>query len=372
MSEGGEKTENPTPKKLRDARKKGQVARSQELATTISLFGVIALIWMVGSIYYQQLVGMMDTVAQLAANMDGHSKTTMNSAVAIVYKIGTGILFPILGVTIFVGIAANYIQFGSVFSLENLMPKLEKISPGAGFKRIFSVKQLIETLKSILKIVFLSVLLYYVIRNMIGPYITAVYCGMDCLMQVTVHSLLLVFAYSALAFTVVAIADFAYQKHTFTKGLMMSKDEVKREYKESEGDPVVKGQRKQLAHELIMSDQVGQARKSTAVVINPTHLAVALRYEEGEMPLPMVVAKGRNLNAVAIRAAAEEEGVPIFRNVPLARNLFADAEPGEYIPDEAFEMVAEILAWVARNRDRLYQGPLPHGVLDMDDEKLPD
>lgn len=368
MSEGGEKTEDPTPKKLRDARNKGQVARSQELATTISLFGVIAIVWMLGPIYYQQLVDMMDTVAQLAAHMDGDGKTTMMNAVSVVNQMGSAIVFPILGVTIFVGIAANYIQFGSVFSLENLMPKLEKISPGAGFKRIFSVKQLIETLKSILKILFLSVLLYYVIKEMIGPYITAVYCGMNCLTQVTVHSLKLVFAYSALAFVVVAMADFAYQKKTFIKGLMMSKDEVKREYKESEGDPVVKGQRKQLAHELIMSDQVGQARKSTAVVINPTHLAVAIRYQEGEMPLPMVVAKGRNLNAVAIREAAEQEGVPIFRNVTLARSLFADTEPGQYIPDEAFEIVAEILAWVARNRDQLYQGPLSHGVLDMDDD----
>ncbi len=152
----------------------------------------------------------------------------------------------------------------------------------------------------------------------------------------------------------------------------MSKDEVKREYKESEGDPVVKGQRKQLAHELLMSDQVGQARKSrpwsSTRPIWPSRCAT----QEGEMPLPMVVAKGRNLNAAAIREAAERAGVPIFRNVPLARSLFADTEPGQYIPDEAFEVVAEILAWVARNRDRLYQGPLPHCVLDMDDDKLPD
>ncbi len=210
MSEGGEKTENPTPKKLRDARNKGQVARSQS-SPPRSRLRCHRPGWMVGSIYYQQIVGMMDTVAQLAANMDGHSKTTMNSAVTIVYKIGPESCFRSSGVTIFVGIAANYIQFGSVFSLENIMPKLEKISPGAGFKRIFSVKQLIETLKSILKIIFLSVLLYIRHQHDDRPYITAVYCGMDCLMQVTVHSLQLVFAYSALAFVVVAIADFAYQ-----------------------------------------------------------------------------------------------------------------------------------------------------------------
>lgn len=362
----GEKTEQPTLKKLRDARQKGQVARSQELVTTLSLFGVIAVIWMLGSWIYASLVQMLDLAAMFASQTGSGDKTALISSMAVIYDIGAGIHLPVLAICILMGIAANYIQFGTVFSLENLMPKLDKVSPASGFKRIFSMKQVIEIIKSIIKIVFLSILLYIVMERAIGAFITSVYCGMNCLMQVTVSMLMLTFALSGLAFVIVAVADFAYQRHSFIKGLMMTKEEVKREYKESEGDPVVKGQRKQFAFELIMSDQVGQARKSTAVVINPTHLAVAIRFSEDTMPLPMVVAKGRDLNAVAIRAAAEEEGVPIFRNVPLARNLFADTEPGQYIPDETFEVVAEILAWVASNRDVLYRGPLSHGVIDME------
>ena len=115
-----------------------------------------------------------------------------------------------------------------------------------------------------------------------------------------------------------------------------------------------------------MSDQVGQAKTASAVVINPTHLAVALRYEEGSTPLPMIVAKGRNLNAGLIRAAAEEAGVPVFRHVPLARQLFAASEPGDFVPDDTFEVVAEVLSWIARNRDLLYAGPLDRGAIDME------
>ena len=144
-----------------------------------------------------------------------------------------------------------------------------------------------------------------------------------------------------------------------------TKEEVKREFKESEGDPHIKQKRKQLAQELIFGDG-GAAGKSSAVVINPTHLAVAIAYRPEEMPLPMVVAKGRNERAVTIRAAAEEAGVPIFRNILLARTLFADVEVDAFIPDQLFDVVAEVLVWVKMHRDELYKGPLQHGVIDMD------
>src|SRR5262249_33074261 len=170
----------------------------------------------------------------------------------------------------------------------------------------------------------------------------------------------------ALAFVIVAVADYAYQKHSHTKSLMMTKEEVKREYKESEGDPHIKGHRRQLAQELAMGDGGHAARKGTAVVVNPTHLAVVISYRPEQMALPIVTAKGRNLQAHYLRTQAEEAGVPVFRNVPLARALFADAPINDYIPDELFDAVAEVLAWVSRHEDVLYKGRLPHGVIDMD------
>lgn len=359
----GEKTEQPTPKKLRDARKKGQVARSQEVATTISLFAVVGLLMVMGGHFYEQMVALMRVAAELAKDP---SPSALSGGMAVMFDYFMRIILPVVGITVFAGIVGNMIQFGVLFAFENVMPKLEKVSPSKGFKRIFSMKQVVEVLKSVFKIVFLSLLLYYVVKAAIGPYITSVHCGMPCIMSVTVRMLVLTLGLSAVAFIIVAILDFAYQKHVHIKGLKMTKEEVKREYKESEGDPLVKGMRRQLAHELVMSDMGGQTRKATAVVVNPVHLAVALRYDPVMTPVPMVVAKGRANNALLIRVAAEEAGVPIFRNVALARLLFWETEPGETIPDEAFQVVAELLVWVDRNRDKLYAGPLDHGVIDMD------
>lgn len=146
----------------------------------------------------------------------------------------------------------------------------------------------------------------------------------------------------------------------------MSKDEVKREYKESEGDPMVKGQRKQLAQEMAMNDAPVQAGKASAVVVNPTHFAIAIRYKKDDTPLPMVTAKGRNYVAHEMRAEAERSGVPIFRNPKLARYLFAETDPGAYVPDEVFDVIAEILAWVNRHQDELYSGVLDRGDIDME------
>lgn len=359
----GEKTEQPTPKKERDARQKGQVARSQEVVTTISLFGVLIVIYAMGNSIWVRMTALMDTVAMLAADMDSQS---LRAGLSAAWQDGVAIMMPILGATLLFGIAANYIQVGSLFSFEAVTPKLEKISINKGFKRIFSLKQVVELLKSIFKIVFLSLLLYFVLRDALGPYIVSVDCGLFCVRQVTVSIYEKVLAFSALAFVIVSGFDYVFQKHTHTKSLMMTKEEVKREYKESEGDPIVKGQRRQFAQELVMGDVKKQTRNATAVVVNPTHLAVAIRYKEGQTPLPMIVAKGRNHQAYEMRKEAELSGVPIFRNVPLARLLYAEAGHNDYVPDEVFDVVAEILAWVARNQSTLYDGPSRRGDIDME------
>lgn len=359
----GEKTEQPTPKKERDARKKGQVARSQEVVTTVTLAGVIAYIWMGWQSIFDRLIGLIDQISSL------HGQDFRSSAyqgIAIAFYDAVAIVLPILGVVIVAAVFSNYLQFGSIFAFENIMPKLEKVNPAKGLKKIFSMKQVVETLKSIVKIVFLSILLYYVIRNAISPYLNSLSCGMPCLVQVTGKILLETLLFAGLAFVVVAGFDFMYQRYTHTKSLMMTKDEVKREYKESEGDPVVKGQRKQLAQELIMGDDVESTKKSTAVVVNPTHFAVAIDYRPGSTPLPTVVAKGRNLHAHKLRAEAEAAGVPVFRHPPLARALYADADINAYVPDEWFGVVAEILTWVEANKELLYKAPLQHGALDME------
>jgi len=360
----GEKTELPTPKKERDARAKGQVARSQEVVTAVSLFSAVAYLWFTWDITNARLTVLFDQVALLAREGDFRANA-LTGVYAAAWEIMI-IMAPLLGIVLLAGIGVNYFQVGSLFTFQTIMPKGEKISPASGFKRIFSMKQLVELLKSVVKIVVLSILLYFVIRDAIAPYVGSFECGIPCIGDITVATLGKTLVYSALAFTVVALADFVYQKRSHTKSLMMTKDEVKREYKESEGDPHIKGKRKQLAHELAMGDGGAAARKGTAVVVNPTHFAVVVEYRPEKMPLPVVTAKGRNLQAAYLRGEAEGAGVPIFRNVSLARALYADARLYEPIPDELFDAVAEVLAWVSKNERALYKGRLPHGVIDMD------
>ena len=272
----GEKTELPTPKKERDARQKGQVARSQEVVTTISLSSVIAYLWFTWGGLNTRLTGMFDQAAKLA---EGDFRTSAVLGVHAIFWDSMMILAPLLGIVILAGIAANYFQVGSLFTFEPIMPKGEKINPASGFKRIFSMKQVFEFLKSVVKIVVLSSILYFVIRDAIAPFVDALSCGTNCLLDITVTVLGQTLIYSVLAFVVVAVADFAYQKRSHTKSLMMTKEEVKREYKESEGDPHIKGKRKQLAQEFIMSDGAAAARKGTAVIVNPTHFAVVIDYK---------------------------------------------------------------------------------------------
>lgn len=363
MSEGGEKSELPTPKKERDAREKGQVARSQEVVSAGSLMAVIAYVWLAWGDITRRLANLFDLVAKLSL---GEFRVGAANGLSVVGLEIVKILAPVIGVTIVAAIATNVFQFGVLFAFQSIAPSLEKISPAAGFKRIFSMKQVVETLKSILKIVILSIMLYYVLRAAIGPFATSIACGIPCQLSLTSAVLFQTLMYSGLAFLVVALADFTYQKRAHTKSLMMSKDEVKREYKESEGDPHIKGKRKQLAQELAMGEGGTAARKGTAVVVNPTHFAVVLKYDGEEVPVPVVTAKGRNIQAVYLRTEAEGAGVPIFRNVALARQLYADTAVGEPIPDELFDVVAEVLAWVARNQTSLYRGRLAHGVIDME------
>jgi type III secretion protein U len=348
---------------MRDARAKGQVARSQEVVTTASLILVISYVWVSWSNTLAGLIRIMDEVTTFEK---GDFRINAVNAISVVFDESSKILVPVLGVAILGAIASNYLQVGTIFALENLMPKLDKISPAAGFKRIFSMKQVVETLKAIAKIVFLSILLYIVIRDSIGSFIVALPCGLPCLAIVTSTILQQILMYAALAFVIVAGLDFMYQRYTHNKSLMMSKEEVKREYKESEGDPHVKGHRKQVAQELVMGDGGAPAKKATAVMINPTHLAVAMHYDPATTPLPVVTAKGRNNKAHLIRTEAERAGVPVFRNPQVARALYATTAVNEFVPEELFEAVAEVLAWVAKNRHLLYEGPLRHGVIDME------
>ncbi len=348
-----EKTEQPTPKKLRDARKKGQVAKSKEVSGTFNLIMVLALLWMMSDKY-------LDTFKQLVIL----PTLSYNDPFPVAFKIvTTGILqltmellIPLVAVSMFGAIVGNLIQFGFLFAPEGIKPDIKKISPVGGFKRIFAMKNLVEFIKSIVKIIFLSIVVYFVIYNSIGDMVDLPYCGSSCILPVTAHLIKKLLIYSIAAFIVIAVLDYLFERFNFMKQNRMSKDEVKREHKESEGSPEIKGKRKEIHQEIL--NQAENTGKSDVVIKNPTHLAIGLRYRQGQTPLPIVTVKGRAGQARFIIKVAEKEGIPILENVPLAHALF-HLDVADFIPGDLIEPVAEVFRWVEEIKEQQRNGEAP-------------
>ena len=338
-----EKTEEPTPKKLRDARKKGQVPKSKEVPSALLIVVVLVML-------FPMMPGIVEKLHHLillpTKFYDSEFGFSANAMASEAFAISLQILVPIIATAVAVGIAGHAMQAGVLFTSKTIQPKLSNINPASAVKRIFGLKNLVEFLKSAFKIGFLTLLLFLVIRGALHELVRIPECGLTCIPSLIGHLIWRVTIYTAAAFLLVAAIDFFYQRWQFMKEQKMTKDEVKREYKESEGDPHIKGKRKQLAQELAMADTEERVKQASVVVTNPTHIAVALDYRENETPLPIVTAMGENLRAHHIVNIAKRAGIPIMQNVPLARGLYETAQLNQYIPAEMIEPVVEVLLWL--------------------------
>ncbi len=340
-----EKTEQPTPKKLRDARKKGQVASSKEVASTALILSILGYLWVMSGVILDDLRDLMELPNQYLGQPFGFAlQQTLNG----VFLIMVEILLPLLALVVLVAILSYVFQFGPLFSFEPLKPSLKKLNPFEGVKRIVSVKTLIEFIKSVIKISVLFLVLFVVIRDSIQDLVLLPYCGANCILPTLAKLLRQMITVAAMVFVIVAVGDLLYQRHAHTKKLMMTKEEVKREFKEMEGDPHIKSKRKQIHQEMLAQHVAHAVKRASVVVTNPTRIAVALRYREGETPLPVVVAKGENLMARRMVEIAKEAGVPVMQNLPLAQALHEQVQVDQYIPAELIEATAEVLRWVAR------------------------
>ena len=339
----GEKTENPTPKKLRDARMKGQVAKSQDVvsaAMTISLFIVISMMWPMAVDEIKSMI-LLPTHFYTMPFEDAMGQLTF----AIFMKIAK-LSVPVLLVVIFVALASNLAQVGFLLVMEPVKPDLKKLNPMDKIKQIFSMKNLFELLKSSLKILIIGGLVASIVTSSLNPLTRLPHGGNEAILN-ALHPMMSVLATNVtLAYIGIAGVDYVFQKFQHTKQLKMSKDEIKREYKESEGDPQIKGKRKQLHQEMIMSDTTERTKKATVVVTNPTHLAVAIYYKEEENVLPKVIAKGEDHVARRMVEVAREEGIPVMQHIPLARSLHEHVDIDRYIPSDLIEPMAEVLRWV--------------------------
>lgn len=338
-----EKTEQPSAKKLRDAREKGQVAKSKDFTQNALLIALFAYIVAQG----RQLMEDCSRLMMLPfAFIGGDFHQALSTLLEESMIAGARLLLPFLGIVIGVGIFAEALQTGVLFAFEAIKPSAKKLNVVENAANMFSKKNLIEFLKSLLKIAVLSWVIEALIVELIPKVMLVPHRGIAELGELIGELLKAIIIQTGVTTTVIALADLAWQRHQHTKGLMMSKDEVKQEYKGSEGDPHIKGKRKQLHQELMQGGAVESARKASVVVTNPTHLAIAIRYDDEAMPLPMVTGKGEGALAERMIAAARAAGVPVMQNIPLAHSLFREAEVDQYIPTDLIEPMAAVLRLV--------------------------
>ena len=345
----GDKTEEPTAKKREDARKKGQVGKSQELNTAFVLligFFMLKILW--DTIYLN--------IADYTKYILSHPAQTVDTETVIQLFLGIVELlaktsFPIMLAIMFIGLGINFFQVGLNFNTEAMEPKLDKLNPINGFGRIFSKRALVEMVKSIFKIIVIGAALYVVLVDHVLSMPQFIFFGLETsLGQIADIIFNMAFKICGLIL-VLGVLDLAYQKWQTTQDLKMTKQEVKDEFKQSEGDPQIKGKIKQKQRQMAMARMMQEVPKADVIVTNPTHFAVALEYHKG-MVAPRVLAKGQDLVAQRIKEIAREAGVAIVENKPLARALFASTEVGDSVPQELYQAVAEVLAYVYRLKHR--------------------
>ncbi|MES2596702.1 MAG: type III secretion system export apparatus subunit SctU [Verrucomicrobiota bacterium] len=338
-----EKTEPPTPKKLRDARQKGQIAKSQDVtaaALTVASFVTISVLW---PSYVEECKALM--LLPTAFYTQPFREVVDEVLYGIVIKILL-LSAPMLVVVMVVGIAFNYIQVGFLLTMEPIKPELKKLNPLDKAKQMFSMKNIIEFLKNATKVIIIAVLIYIVTKNSLDPLTRIPYGGEEGVLYSLKPMLSNLAVNITMVYIAIAAADYFFQKFQHIKQLKMSKDEVKREYKESEGNPEIKGKRKQIHQEMVMNDTMERTRKSSVVVTNPTHLAIAIYYKEDDNKMPVVLAKGEDYVARRMVEVAKQEGIPVMQHIPLARALYEKVDMDRYVPADLIEPMAEVLRWV--------------------------
>lgn len=340
-----DKTEEATPKKLQEARKKGQVPKSVELNSAIVLLGAVLVLTFISNFYYNNgRLFIIDSFKLIKKDELGLTDV----ANIFIYMAKNGLIagLPVILTVLVLGVVANIAQVGFLTSTEGLKPKLEKLNPIEGFKRIFSKRSVVELLKSIAKIALIFFVSYKYISSKIFEILktsdlnpNGVFPFIKNILDTQLNRVIIIMI-------VIGITDFVFQKRQFKRDMRMTKQEVKEEYKQTEGDPQLKSKIRQKQKQLAMRRMMHEVPKATVVITNPTHYAVALKYERGKNSAPTVIAKGVDVVALRIKEIAKENSVPIVENKALARALYAKVDIDQSIPMELYQAVAEILAYV--------------------------
>lgn len=350
MAQGGqEKTEKATPRKLSEARRKGQVAKSADLNAAVLMLAMVLLFY---SIREQHISSMYKYFSWYLGNFTQYQggqanlMQVMNTFSMYFIKL----MAPIFIVAVITGLAINIAQVGFLFSSESLKPKLSRVNPIEGFKRIFKVRSLVELVKNILKLLVFVGVTYNLVSGRFNELLLIFYATPAMIFQTVTGFILRILGWGGLVYFAMSLLDYLYQRYEYQKSMRMSKQDIKDEYKQSEGDPLLKSKQREIQRKISLNRIRQEMPRATVVVTNPTHFAVALRYREGDTDVPVVTAKGADYLALRMREMAKEYNVPVIEQKELARLLYNQVDVGTEIPYELYQSVAEILAMVYKKK----------------------
>lgn len=357
--DSGDKTEKPTPKKLQDARKKGDISKSKDITSTAGMLAILLLAAMALPVVGEQIVALVRASFDLIQEPFALALPRLARQAGMTLLAVVGMVVVPVAV---IGAFTEFVQAGPVFTMEKFKPKAENMNPAKGFKRMFSMDNLVELIKSILKTAVVGVIAWMAMKTVL-PDLPLLAGGrpenVGSALWQTTWTLL---AWAGGAFVLISALDLAWQRYSYMKKMRMSMRDIRQEVKDAEGDPHVKGQRRQLQQEWAQQGANNAAANAHVLVVNPTHVAIAIAYDRESCPVPTVTAKGEDDDALAMRQAAQDAGVPVLRNIELARSLLADAETGDVVPPELFDIIATVILWAQDVRHELerMRNPMQH------------
>jgi flagellar biosynthetic protein FlhB len=352
MARDPRKTEPATPKRREKARDEGQVARSIELNNTAIFLAIIINFILFAGYIYRHLFDIFTWGFGNALLIHITEKNIYNLLIIIMKDFLITIL-PWLGVIMVIGVIVNIYQVGWKITTKPLMPKFSKLNPITGFKRFFSMQAFLNLLKSIAKVVVVGIILYYALKDEAPQLINLMtYSPGAILVYISklTYKIILKILFILIP---IGLLDYMYQKYDFEENLKMTKEEIKDERRQAEGDPQVKSKIRSKQFEIIRRRMLQEVPKADVIITNPTHIAVAIVYIREKMDAPKVIAKGAGVIAERIKKIAQENSVPIIENKPLARTLFKSVELGDFIPESLYKAVAEILAYVYKLKNKI-------------------
>ncbi|MDR1871608.1 MAG: flagellar biosynthesis protein FlhB [Deltaproteobacteria bacterium] len=355
MSEdSGEKSEEASGHKLNQAREKGQVPKSMEVSAAVTLLAAGFFLVVMAPIGWDRIVGIYRHIHTLAATAGGLDFLALSRTM---FKEILILIVPLALAVLVASVAINIYQLGGFMVVtSSLVPKLDKLNFINGFGRLFKLRTLVDCVKSVFKLFVIFLMGYLVLRDHMDDFVLMVDMSAPAIGQLVMSIAMELFFKTCLLLLILAILDYGYQRWQFMQDMKMTKQEVKDEYKQMEGDPLIKNRIRQAQREASKKRQLNQVPSADVVITNPTHFAVALSYDKTQAPAPVVVAKGQDFLALRIKDIAKEAGVPIVENKPLAQALYRAVEVGQIIPAEFYKAVADVLSYIYRVKGRKRRG----------------